>query len=62
MRNKIKSDNTKISVEKFCIDNLDQREIYISLLNDSSIQIIREELFNDKIGKTHVTLWIQKEV
>lgn len=50
------------SVEKFCIDDPNQRSAYITRLNDTSISITREEIFNDKMGSTFITIWFLSPV
>ena len=48
-------------VRKFDLDNVDERERYEKILNDSRYTITREEFAYDKIGRAVITIWFEEE-
>jgi len=46
-----------VRVKKFCLDELEEKTEYENLLNNSHVQIIRDEFIFDKLGHAQIVIW-----
>jgi hypothetical protein len=49
------TDNIKVA--KFCLDDEEEKAEYEKILNNSALQIFRDEFIFDKLGKAQVVIW-----
>ena len=55
------SSDSKVSVNFYRLSKNEEKSSYESLINDSTITVIREEFVYDRSGKPTITLWWLKE-